>query len=164
MVSEPAIAEYLLPILLYIGSIFTPSVETAPLEEIALRVVQARCTSTELPNAYYIQALMLYSIAVYWCNSPGKGRELLDQAIEGAFSISMHEQEFAVIHGLGDSVLEESWRRTWWQIYVTDAHISGSTHTYKGLSTKYPTNVELPCEEHDYESGVSSSSLSTQHT
>lgn len=98
---------------------------------------------------------MLYCVTVYWCNDHERARELLDEAINGAFMLGMHQKEFATQYGLGDSVLEESWRRTWWQIYVTDAHISGSTHTYMGLAAKFPSTAELPCEEQCYESGVS---------
>jgi hypothetical protein len=153
--SEPAISEYLLPVLLYIGSIFTHTIESAPLAETAFLAVQSGRMKSGSPNAYHIQALVLYSIAVYWCNEPERGRELLNQAIESAFSVGMHEKDFACQHGFGDPVLEESWRRTWWQIHVTDVHISGSTHTYTGLSTKFIATAELPCEEREYESGVS---------
>jgi len=156
MASEPAISEHLLPVLLYIGSIFTHSIESAPLAEAAFQSMQAGRSTTGNPRAYYIQALMLYSIAVYWCNEPERGRECLDEAIEGAFAMGMHRKAFASQHGFSDPVLEESWRRTWWQMHVTDVHISGSTHTYKGLSTKFPATAELPCEERDYERGVSS--------
>ncbi|KAF2681254.1 hypothetical protein K458DRAFT_392044 [Lentithecium fluviatile CBS 122367] len=152
MVGEPAISDYLIPVLLYIGSIFTHSIDSAPLAETALQAIHAG-RAIGYPNAYHTQALVLYSIAVYWCDEPERGRELLDEAIEGAFVLGMHEKGFASQHGLGDPVLEESWRRTWWQIYITDTHISGSLHTYRGLSTKFPSTAELPCEEREYESG-----------
>ena len=155
MMSEPAISEHLLPVLLYIGSIFTHSIETTPLAEAASQAIRAGRANAQCPNAYHVQALLLYSIAVYWSNEQEKGRELLDGAIESAFSIGMHYKDFAVQNGYGDPLLEESWRRTWWQMHVTDVHISGSTHTYKGLSMSFTATAELPCEERDYESGVS---------
>ncbi|KAF1951750.1 hypothetical protein CC80DRAFT_423925 [Byssothecium circinans] len=153
MGAEPAIAEFLLPVLLYIGSVFTHTVESAPLHAAASLAMQSGQCHSGLPNPYYVQALMLYSIAVYWCNEPERGRKLLDEAINAAFVLGMQRREFASQYGLGDPVLEESWRRTWWQLHVTDVHISGSSHTYKGLSTKFPITTELPCEELLYEQG-----------
>jgi hypothetical protein len=155
MMSEPAILEYLLPVLLYIGSIFTHSIDSAPLAETAYQTIKVGRTVPAYSNPYYVQALVLYSIAVYWSNEPERGRTILDEAIESAFAIGMHKKDFVSQRGLGDPVLEESWRRTWWQMHVTDVHIAGSTHTYTGLSTKFPATAELPCEEQDYESGVS---------
>ena len=40
----------------------------------------------------------------------------------------MNKKEFARNYAEGDSILEESWRRTWWVIYITDAHIAGMPH------------------------------------
>jgi len=156
LTTEPAISNFLLPVLLYIGSIFTHSIDSTPLANAAARTIQTGWTDHETPNAYFIQALMLYSIATYWCNEQEKGRQLLDEAISGAFKLGMHQKDFASRHGSGDPVLEESWRRTWWQIHVTDVHISGSTHSYQGSSVKYPITTELPCEEDEYEAGVRS--------
>lgn len=152
--TEPAISDYLWPILLYIGSIFTQSVDSIPLADAAHQVIQTGRTCSTGPSPYFIQALMLYSIAIYWNDEPERGRELLDEAINGAYMLHMHQKEFASQNGLGDSVLEESWRRTWWQIHVTDINIAGSLHVYEGLSARLPITTELPCEEHLYEAGV----------
>jgi hypothetical protein len=153
---NPAAAEILLPVLLYIGSLFTHSVRSAPLEDAAKQAIDLVRTRPGPPSPYYIQALALYCIAVYWCNESERGRTLLDEAIRGALDLGMHTAEFASENSQGDSVLAESWRRTWWSIYITDAHISGSTHTYPTQTGRIQTSTELPCEEHLYESGVSS--------
>ncbi|KAJ4293178.1 hypothetical protein N0V90_008460 [Kalmusia sp. IMI 367209] len=155
MMTETGISDFLLPVLLYIGSIFSRSISSSPFGNAAAEAMQAGWMIPGLaPNPYFIQALMLYSISVYWCNEPERGRELLDEAINGAFILGMHQKDFAEHNGNGDPVLEESWRRTWWQIHVTDVHIAGSLHIYKGLSNKFPITTELPCEEQCYETGV----------
>ncbi|PVH97903.1 hypothetical protein DM02DRAFT_643881 [Periconia macrospinosa] len=150
---EPAVSEYLIPVLLYIGSIFVHCVDSKPLAEAAARAIEAGRGHQGLPSPYFAQALMLYSIPVYWSNETLKGRKLLDEAIHTAFALGMHRKGFAAQYGLGDPVLEESWRRTWWQMHITDVHVSGSMHTFEGLSSKYPITTELPCEESQYESG-----------
>ena len=148
-------SEPLLPVLLYIGSIFTHTVPSAPLADVALRAIETARKRPGPPSPYFIQALTLYSIAVYWCNEAERGRALLDEAIFASVDIGMHTAEFARENSQGDAILEESWKRTWWSIYITDAHIAGSTHTFPTKTGAIQTNAELPCEENQYESGVS---------
>ncbi|KAF2476605.1 uncharacterized protein BDR25DRAFT_210137 [Lindgomyces ingoldianus] len=150
--SNPSSLDPLLPVLLYIGSIFTPSIPSTPLEITALQSLDsARARGT--PSPFFIQALVLYSIAVYWCDQTERALVLLDEAIQGAFELGMHKAEFGLQYGEGNPILEESWRRTWWMIYVTEAHVSGSTHTFPTKTGQVQTNTELPCEEYQYESG-----------
>lgn len=71
-----------------------------------------------------------------------------------ALDLGMNRSDFATQHRRNDPILEESWRRTWWEVYITDAHIAGSTHTYPFRTTGIQMDVRLPCEEEEYESGV----------
>ncbi|ORY10670.1 hypothetical protein BCR34DRAFT_485278 [Clohesyomyces aquaticus] len=151
--SNPSSLEPLLPVMIYIGSIFTPSVPSAPLENIALRLLDSTRARGGRPSPFFVQALELYAVAVYWNNQTERALELLHEAIRGALGLGMHRTEWAVEHGEGDPVLEECWRRTWWMIYVTDAHISGSTHTYPTKTGATQPDTRLPCEDHQYESG-----------
>ncbi|KAJ6091560.1 hypothetical protein N7467_003529 [Penicillium canescens] len=109
--------------------------------------------ATRSLTAFDVQAVLLYSIVVYWCNEPDRGVELLDEAIRMAVSIGMNRKESSQTYGHGDSFLEESLRRTWWVIYITDAHIAGSTHTYPFRTSSIDITTDLPCEEDEYESG-----------
>ena len=155
LTSEPVVSEVLLPVLLYIGSIFTPAVDSAPLATAALQAITSARSSSDPFSPFYTQALLLYTIAVYWCNEPENGRHLLDEVIGGALNLGMQRAEFASQHGQGDRILEESWRRTWWMIYITDAHIAGSTHSFPTQTGVVQITTDLPCEERQYESGVS---------
>ncbi|KAF2728467.1 hypothetical protein EJ04DRAFT_581323 [Polyplosphaeria fusca] len=151
--ADPTALGSLLPVLLFIGSLFTESVPMAPMAAAAERATALAHANGRLPTPYDVQALMLYAIAVYWCDEPERGRELLDQAILGACNLGMHRAEFASMHGQNDPVLEESWRRTWWQLYLTDAHIAGSTHSFPTKTGLANISTELPCEEVYYQSG-----------
>ena len=111
--------------------------------------------ATRSLTAFDVQAVLLYSIVVYWCNEPDRGVELLDEAVRMAISIGMNRKEFSQTYGHGDSFFEESLRRSWWVIYITDAHIAGSTHTYPFRTSSIDITTDLPCEEDEYESGVS---------
>ncbi|KAK9236431.1 hypothetical protein V1525DRAFT_217702 [Lipomyces kononenkoae] len=141
-------------VLQYIGSLFTASVSSAPWKAKAQESLAAVRHRHPAITAYDVQAVLLYSIAVYWCDESEKGLELLDESIRMALSIGMNRSTFAVEQGRQDPVIEESWRRTWWQIYITDAHIAGSTHTYPFRTSRVEMDVHLPCEEKCYEAGI----------
>lgn len=106
-------------------------------------------------TGFDVQAVLLFSIAIYWGNEPEKSMTLLDRAIAMALQLGMPSKEFACSNGDNDPLLEECWRRTWWQIYMTDAHIAGSTSTYPFRTSGMEMTVDLPCDEDAYESGVS---------
>ena len=147
----------LLPVLLvmqYIGSLYTPSTSYAHLEAQVQEALVRDTTAAPISAAYQVQALILYAIAAYWCDEVERGLRLLDDAISRAVNLGMNLRVFAAKYGGGDPILEESWRRTWWLIYITDAHTSGSTHVYPFRTTSITTSVELPCEEESYASGV----------
>jgi hypothetical protein len=151
---EPIVSDTLLPVLLYIGSIYTNMVDSGPLAKAASQAVSTARRRSGPLSPYYIQALLLYAIAVYWCNEPERGRDLLNEVICMALTLGMQKMDFALQYGQGDPVLQESWRRTWWMIYITDAHIAGSTHSFPTKSGAVEMTAGLPCEEHKYESGV----------
>ena len=144
----------LLRVLCYVGSIFDTSGPSVIWYQRAQEAVSEILVATRPLTAFDIQAVLLYSIAVYWCNEPDRGVELLDEAIRMAVSIEINKKEFSRSYGNGDSLLEESLRRTWWVIYITDAHIAGSTHTYPFRTSGIDITTDLPCEEDEYENGV----------
>lgn len=143
----------LVNVLQFIGSLYAPKVDSGPLEDLvkaSLEEPRPKATGFE------IQALVLYSIAVYWCDEIDRARDLLDEATRKATGIGMNFRAFAIEQSGGDPVLAESWRRTWWQLYSTDAHIASSNHVaHFGTSQRLiPCTVELPCEEDEYCLGV----------
>lgn len=150
------------PVLLvmqYVGSLFDPAIASEPLKMMAVDLLPPglRFTGDHL-TPYQVQAVLLFSIALYWCDEIEKGVQALNASIQAALELRMHLVSFPTEHGHDDPVLEESWRRTWWQLYVTDAHIAGSTHTFPTKIRSVGVDAALPCEEECYESGVHSSS------
>ncbi|KAJ5960719.1 uncharacterized protein N7479_007869 [Penicillium vulpinum] len=141
----------------YVGSVFDISCPSQLLESWARRaqdsVAEIR-SSTRPLTPFDVQAILLYSIAVYWCNETESGAEFLNEAIRMAVALGMNKKEFAQNYPEADSVIEESWRRTWWVIYITDAHIAGSTHIYPFRTSGIEVTTDLPCEEEQYEKGA----------
>ncbi|KAH8804596.1 putative C6 transcription factor [Xylogone sp. PMI_703] len=153
ILSDSMAVRPLYSVMQYIGSLFAPSIPSEPLkskaehELVAVRVRDLNITG------YDVQAALLFSIAVYWCDEMEKAEEFLDEAIRMALKLGMNSSEFAVKNGRQDPILEECWRRTWWQIYITDAHVAGSSYRYPYRTSRVEMDVPLPCEESDYEIG-----------
>lgn len=134
---------------------FDPTMASEPLKELAGTTLPPTSTHTGTLTPYQVQASLLYCIALYWCDEIEEALRILDETIKLALVLGMNQEQFSIEHGHGDPVLEESIRRTWWLLYVTDGHIAGSTHTFPTRIGDVPMSVLLPCEEVFYESGVS---------
>jgi hypothetical protein len=140
----------LLLVMRSIGSLYAPSSRYHP-QKIASRISPG---TDPLQDAFSAQCLLLNSIALYWCGDEDSSREEMDRAIHIALSISMHTHAFAITYGMNNTVLQESWRRTWWQICVVDAYYAAMMHKTSALMCKSDITAELPCEEAEYETGV----------
>ncbi|EMD68910.1 hypothetical protein COCSADRAFT_109990 [Bipolaris sorokiniana ND90Pr] len=140
----------LLLVLQWIGSFYAPWVPSEPYREAALKAV-ASPTLERTP--FNIQSLMLFAIAEFYCNLKGPARERLEIAVTLALELSMNERDFAHAYGEGDTVLEESWRRTYYMLYIVDQHFAIITNTPFHLLLAVPNNVDLPCDDEYYKSG-----------
>lgn len=144
--------ELLLSVMHSIGSLYG-SFSPRRQEKIAHRISTGIDT---VQDAFSVQCLLLNSIALYWCGQEESSREEMDDAIRIALSLSIHSCSFATAHGLENPVLEESWRRTWWQLCIVDAYYAAMLHQTSPLMRRLDITTALPCEESEYEAGVCS--------
>ncbi|KAK1590942.1 uncharacterized protein LY79DRAFT_553648 [Colletotrichum navitas] len=100
-----------------------------------------------------VQCRLLYSVMLFWYDYKVEAKEQIGCAVRLALDMEMFQQEFAGAHGGGDPVLTESWRRTWWELYIIDAYYAGTLGTMNFMVVDIEATVELPCEESEYESG-----------
>lgn len=105
-------------------------------------------------NAYAVQAMLLLAIGMHANNVLVESIKFLRIASNLALELGMHRKEFATDHGEGIPVLEESWRRTWWELYVLDGMLSGVCPVHHFDLYDIESDVPLPCEESEYNSGV----------
>jgi hypothetical protein len=147
--------ELLLLVMQSIGSLYALSNQHRP-EKIAGRLAPGTDT---LQDAFSVQCLLINSIALYWCGEEQSSREEMDLAISIALSTSMQSSTFASTHGMGIPALEESWRRTWWQLCIVDAYYAAMLHSISPLLIRSDITTELPCEEAEYKTGVCLHSL-----
>ena len=107
-----------------------------------------------LPRSpWTVQALLLFAIGLHCCNEQEYSMQILGRAIDMALELGMNEAQFAINHSDGCRVTAESWRRTWWELYVLDGLMAGvhQRSSFRLLSVQ--TNVPLPCEESQYVTG-----------
>ena len=113
------------------------------------------CLAQALPSdPVIVQARLLYSIALFWYDHKKQSKVEIDSAIRLALELQIHREEFALQHGADDPVVRESWRRTWWMLYMIDAYYAGTLGTMEFQVLDVDATVGLPCEEQEYESGV----------
>ena len=112
------------------------------------------------------QGIALNNLGDYFKNQndQARARELLADCEHLAIEIDLNKRDFATLHGHGNPVLEESWRRTWWDLYVCDGMIAGVHRVTKFLLFDIQADVGLPCEEQQYLTGVSSSLVKRCHS
>lgn len=145
-----------LPVLMaamrYIGSLY---VDAGPAKARFLDEAIQMCYAPGVrKDGFLIQALLLIIIGLDGSCEQEKARELLAICERYAIEIDFNKREFAVMHGRGDPIMEESWRRTWWDLYVCDGMIAGVHRVTNFLLFDIMTDVGLPCEEEEYHKGV----------
>ncbi|KAF4965243.1 hypothetical protein FSARC_6962 [Fusarium sarcochroum] len=104
-------------------------------------------------DGFQVQALLLLLIGLDGQGQQDKAREILSGVERTAIEIGLNTRSFATIHGRGMPVMEESWRRTWWDLFVVDGLIAGVHRSTNFLLFDITSDVALPCEEYQYLSG-----------
>ncbi|KAL4889404.1 hypothetical protein BDV59DRAFT_210335 [Aspergillus ambiguus] len=148
----------LIAILRLIGCIFAAGELSTPLKD----YVEVCFAQTSQTDAIIVQCRLLYSMILFWHGHEADSKTEMDTAIEIAVDLQMFRQEFAWQHGGADPVVRESWRRTWWMLYIVDTYYAGTLGTMESRLWDIDCTVELPCEESDYELGEIPEPISLQ--
>ncbi len=134
-------------IMQFVGSHYD---EAAPSEE--YRNLANQVLSDQIPkDGYKVQALLLFAISLHARDEQKLAKEILGTAIDMALDLGMHRKEFCIEHGEGCRSLQESWRRTWWELYAMDGMLAALHQLDTFKLFKVETNVPLPCEEAVYQ-------------
>lgn len=150
--TNSASLQHLLPVMEFIGSLFAQGAT----KEVLRARAESALLRDDLPGTgFTVQALLIFAIVVHSCNEFVYARGILDRAAQRALEINMQSKSFATANGEGCVVLEESWRRTWWYLYVTDGIFAGIRHCLTFPLYEIDADVDLPCEEVNYQTGVS---------
>lgn len=120
--------KYLLPVVHYIGSLYIDDGSAIWLRETALEQLNAidlTINGFEL-SGYNALAFLLLAIATYGQDDRSQARLLLNRGMQMAIDIGMNRRSFAATEP--DHSWAESWRRTYWGLYITDVIIAGFWH------------------------------------
>lgn len=152
LLKEKKQLEHLEAAMRYVGSFY---IDQAPTTALCLEAERAIYRADCPKDAFKVQAMLILCIGLDGYTYQEKALQILNDAQALALQLGMNKREFAEIHGNGWSSLEESWRRTWWEMFVVDGMIAG-VHQKSFFPMKdIPAEVGLPCEEYEYVSGVS---------
>lgn len=145
--------DHLMAAVRFIGSLY---IDVGPSRSIFLEeAVRLAYAPTCPKDGHLVQTLLLLIIGLDGSCQQDKATQLLADAERTAVDIALNTRQFATMHGRGSAVLEESWRRTWWELYVVDGMIAGVHRTTSFLLFDIPADVPLPCEESQFLLGVS---------
>ncbi|KAG9253914.1 N-terminal binuclear Zn cluster-containing/DNA binding domain-containing protein [Emericellopsis atlantica] len=144
--------EPLLSAMRWVGSLFidVPAARNSLFDEAWQRVHEPR----NARDGFLVQAMMVLIVGMDGVTLNERARELLLDVEKLAVEIALNTRPFAIFHGRGIPVLEESWRRTWWDLLVIDGMIAGVHRMTTFALYDTPTDVALPCEEHEFLSGA----------
>lgn len=154
--NNPSFHQQLLPtmaVVRLIGSIYARSSRSEVLLQEAESAIAKELEGTPR-SPFLAQALLLYSVSTYWSHDDAKSRRYMDLALDIALQTGMNYRSFAIDNAPDDTVLQESFRRTWWQIYVVDAAYASIKRSLTFRAADVMSDVDLPCGEDDYDCGV----------
>lgn len=145
------VPSYLLAVMQYIGAHYhyDESVRDA-LKDAAYAVLSEQQTPR---NGFTVQSMLLLAIVTHAHGREDEANQILRSAVDLALELGMDRAAFARENSMGSSLWEESWRRTYWELYIVDGLFAGlreqSTFSLYGR----PSDLSLPCEEEEYHAG-----------
>ncbi|KAM3497932.1 hypothetical protein MY10362_008729 [Beauveria mimosiformis] len=150
LVGDPSL-EPVLASVRWVGSLFIDAgAARQALFQEAYRIVYE---SQRPKDGFVVQAMMLLIVALDGCCENDKARKILRDAETLAIQIGLNTRPFATLHGRSLPVMEESWRRTWWDLFIIDGLIAGVHRVTNFILYDVPADVPLPCEEVQFLSG-----------
>jgi hypothetical protein len=106
-----------------------------------------------IERGFQVQYLLLTSIIEHAHGHNECSHRALAQAITLALDIGMNYPSFARQNSLGFCVLEESWRRTYWELYVVNGFIAATRNLDTFTLHEVDCGLPLPCHENEYHAG-----------
>lgn len=135
----------------YVGSFY---ISKAPTTALGLEAERSVYHEDCPKDGFTVQAMLILTIGLDGYTYQEKALQILIDAQDLALELGMNTRDFALLNGEGSAFLEESWRRTWWELYVVDGMIAGVHQKSSFRLDEIASYVLLPCEEKEYASGV----------
>ncbi|KAH9827111.1 C6 transcription factor [Teratosphaeria destructans] len=105
-------------------------------------------------DIHRVQALVLYAILLHAQQQSKEATACIVEATDIAISIGLNRPEFASERAGMNPVVEESYRRSWWELYIVDGFMA-VVHQLQGFrSNSVGMHPNLPCEETLYAQAI----------
>lgn len=143
--------EHLTAAMKWVGSLYIDAGPTrASFFDDAVRLIYAPDVTKD---GFLVQAMSIVLIGLDGSREQERAREILSDVERLAVEIGLYTRAYATVHGAGNLILEESWRRTWWDLLIVDGMVAGVHRATNFLLFDIDADVALPCEERQYLSG-----------
>ncbi|KAL2834145.1 hypothetical protein BJY01DRAFT_253138 [Aspergillus pseudoustus] len=143
------IPAYLFSVMRYIGAHYYPD---PSLRQTLRQPAYSFLSDPTLRDGFTVQALLLLAIVDHSHCHEQSAHRLLQTAVNLALEIGLHHGCFAMEHSYGQPVLEESWRRTYWELYIVDGWLAAMREQSPFRLYHQRASVLLPCAEKLYTS------------
>ncbi|SMR56988.1 unnamed protein product [Zymoseptoria tritici ST99CH_1A5] len=101
-----------------------------------------------------VQTLLLCAIALHSRYEPTQAMSAIDKAATMAIELGMNLSGYAAATSEGNIQYEESLRRTWWEIFITDGYLAALHSRTNFRSNSVIITTMLPCEDKYYTTGA----------
>ncbi|OTB05592.1 hypothetical protein M426DRAFT_319583 [Hypoxylon sp. CI-4A] len=149
--ADPDSYHFLLSVINFCGSLYSNQIPSEDLREAAY---SAACGSLPF-TVQTVQGLLILSIAAFGEMRFEHYTGWANRAATMAVELGMNQKAFA--DGTSDSVLAESYRRTWWCLTFLESTRNLSDVGSALSVADAASDVDLPCEEWEYDSGINTS-------
>lgn len=141
------IPAYMLSIMRYIGAHYhsDPS-----FKEVFRESAHIAMSDTTPRDGFKVQGMLLLAIMTHAYCKEDRAHETMQATIQLSLDLGMNRASFAEQNSFGSSIFEESWRRTYWELYVVEGLLAAmrDQSTFRLYSQK--ADVSLPCDEESY--------------
>ncbi|KAI0015219.1 hypothetical protein F4780DRAFT_94659 [Xylariomycetidae sp. FL0641] len=147
--AQPNDYQFLVSVVKFCASLYVDDVATSELRETAY---SAACGALPF-TVQTVQGLLLLCIAAFGEMKFEHHTSFVHRALGMAIELGMQRKSFA--DQAQDRILAESYRRTWWALHTVQYSMrlvsdAPTTPTAEGCES----DVDLPCEQWEYDSGV----------
>lgn len=145
---------YLLSMMQYVGSHFHP--DPSAKDRYQKKAYMSLNDSSEA-TGFKVQAMLLAAIVDHADGNEEQAGNFLKSAVTMASQLGMQRESFAGNNSHGRVIFEESWRRTFWELYIVvylfksfSGQHSCDDIQLSGYEDEDIMRMELPCDEASY--------------
>ncbi|KAK5713274.1 hypothetical protein LTR17_017689 [Elasticomyces elasticus] len=149
--------DYLNLTICFIGSHYTNH-QTLTATSTLRDAVATALATPDAQTVHRVQALILYATILHARHEPHHAQTVILRAATIALALGMDSLSFARDNAAGNPLVEESLRRTWWELYTVDLYIAAlhrqPTCGTKGARKSSAKDYCLPSSQSFFEAGL----------